>query len=265
MRIGLVQMDMVWKDKETNFKKAEQYIIEAKEKNVDFIVFPEMSMTGFSMHVERIGEKKDSLITRNHFSDLAKKNTMYIGIGYVENNKGRGLNRYAILSPSGEVLCDYIKIHPFTFGREGEFYDGGNTVEFAQVGDFCVSPMICYDLRFPDIFQAASKKAEMFVVPASWPQARMEAWKIFMQARAMENQSIMVGVNRVGFDGKVPYSGESMVVDAGGTIIGGPYLGEGLFTVEVDIDNVHEARGIFPTKKDRKEQVYRMLGIEKER
>lgn len=264
MRIGLVQMDMAWEDKAVNFKKAEQYIIEAKEKAVDFIVFPEMSMTGFSMHVERIGETKDNLVTRKHFASLAKEFGMYIGIGYVEDKGGRGLNRYAILSPEGETLCDYVKIHPFTFGREGEYYDGGNKIEHAQVGDFCVSPMICYDLRFPDIFQAASKKATMFVVPASWPQARMEAWQIFMRARAMENQCIMVGVNRVGHDGKVPYSGESMVVDADGNIIGGPYFGEGLYTVDVSIDMVNNTRSVFSTKKDRKEHVYRIMGIEHE-
>jgi len=262
MRLGLAQMDMIWENKTENFKKARNYIIEAKEKGVDFILFPEMSMTGFSMHVDRIGESEDNPVTLDYFSGLAEEFDMYIGIGYVGLKGERGLNRYAILSPKGKVLCDYIKIHPFTFGREGEFYDGGKSVEFAQVEDFCVSPLICYDLRFPEVAQAASKEATMIVVPASWPEARMDAWKIFMQARALENQCVMVGINRVGFDGKVPYSGESMVVGANGQILGGPFFGEGLFTVDVNAEDVAFERGHFTTKMDRKEIVYRMMGIE---
>lgn len=263
MRLGLAQMDMIWEDKEANYQKAEQYIIEGKEKGVELLLFPEMSMTGFSMHVERIGEAKEAPVTRDYFCALAKKYGMYIGIGYVERKENkRGRNRYAILSPEGEVLCDYAKIHPFTYGREGEYYDGGDALSFCMVEDCCVSPLICYDLRFPEVFQAASGKADMIVVPASWPEARMDAWEIFLKARALENQCIMVGINRVGMGGKIPYVGKSMAVDAEGKVLGGPFLGEGLFTVDVDTASVKNAREVFPTKKDRKDYVYRMLGIE---
>lgn len=252
MKLGLAQMNMAWENKEANFKKAEQYIIEAAEKEVDFLVFPEMSMTGFSMHVERIGETGENLYTRDYFAGFAKKYGMYIGIGYVENKNERGLNRYAVLSPEGGVLCDYVKIHPFTYGREGEYYDSGSKVEYAQVGDFCVSPLICYDLRFCDVFQQASGKPEMFVIAASWPEPRMEAWEVFLKARAMEYQSILVGINRTGFDGKIPYIGKSMVVGADGRIIGGPFLGEGVFTVDVELNEVLRERNVFPTAEDKK-------------
>lgn len=261
MRLGLVQMDILWEDKEANYKKAEQYIIEGKEKGVEFLLFPEMSMTGFSMHVERIGEMPGDLRTRDHFARLAEKYGMYIGVGYVEKAGERGRNRYAILSPEGEALCDYIKIHPFTFGREGEFYDGGSELAFCRVKDFCVSPFICYDLRFPEIFQAASRQADMMVVPASWPAPRMEAWEIFLKARAMENQCVMVGINRVGNEGKIPYVGHSMAVGAGGKVLGGPFEGEGLFTVDVERAEIYEERAHFSTKEDRKEAVYRIMGI----
>ena len=152
MRLGLAQTEPLWEDKRGNFEKAEYFLQEAREKEVDLLLFPEMSMTGFSMHPEKIGEERGNFATLEHFRERAKAYGMYVGVGYVEYRQPKSYNCYAILGPEGELLADYRKIHPFTFGTESVHYTGGEEIVSCRVKEFTVAPFICYDLRFPEIF-----------------------------------------------------------------------------------------------------------------
>ena len=173
--------------------------------------------------------------------------------------KRQSYNRYAIISPKGGVLTDYRKIHPFTFGTESVHYTGGDALGFCKIGDWTVSPFICYDLRFPEIFQLASPQAELIVVPANWPEDRVEHFKTLLKARAIENQCYIAGINRVGHARTSVYSGDSMIVDPLGRELAHGGREEELLVADLDLEMVRKYRAAFPAKIDRKPELYRKL------
>ncbi len=256
MRIALAQTEPLWEAKLENFRRAERFLKEAKEQRAEFILFPEMSMTGFSMHPEKIGERAEEPETLRYFAKKAVEYGLYIGMGYVEYREPKSYNRYAIISSKGEILTDYRKIHPFTFGTESVHYAGGDTLNFWKVGDWTVSPIICYDLRFPEVFQLASPQAELIVVPANWPEDRVKHFKTLLKARAIENQCYIAGINRVGHARTLSYSGESMVVDPLGKELAHGGREEALLVADLDLDMVRQYRAAFPAKIDRKPELY---------
>ncbi len=255
MRLALAQMEPLWENKRGNFEASLKFLQEAKEKNADFLVFPEMSMTGYSMHPERIGEDRENSETLQFFQEQAQKFQMYIGVGYVEYREPKSYNSFAIISPQGEILADYQKIHPF-FGTEEAHYQAGEHVVTCQVEEFTVAPFICYDLRFPEIFQMASETAQVIVVPVNWPESRREHYMTLLKARAIENQCYMAGVNRVGRARTNVYSGDSMIVDPYGTVIAEAGDGENVICAELDLELVETYRKDFPLKKDRRKELY---------
>ncbi len=261
MRIALAQTDPLWEDKEGNFREALKFLEQARREEADLILFPEMSMTGFSMNPEKIGETADNPETLHFFREKAVKYGLYIGIGYVEYLEPKSFNRYAILSSSGEILANYRKIHPFTYGTEAVHYAGGEALSFCRVKEFMASPLICYDLRFPEIFGIAAEKAELIVVPANWPADRIEQFKILLRARAIENQCYVAGVNRVGHAQTLSYSGDSLVADPFGRVIAKAGIKEELVFAELDLTLLREYRKEFPAIADRKPELYRKLHL----
>lgn len=252
-------MDIVWENKEENIKKAEQMIIDAVKIETDFLLFPEMSLTGFSMNVNLIGEERDKSNTLDIFKAFGKKYAIFIGIGYVEKRKEKAFNRYAIISPEGEVVIDYAKIHPFSYGEEGIYYAGGSKIEQVKIKDVQTAPFICYDLRFPEIFQIASRASLFITVAANWPKQRREHWITLLKARAIENQCFIAGVNRVGYGNGLEYSGDSMIISPYGEILSKKIEGEGIVSADIDISVALSYRNDFCLKKDRKEPLYLQL------
>jgi len=260
MKICLAQYDIKWEDKATNYEKAKGFMADAKLQNVDLILFPELSMTGFSMDTEKIGESPGGLRTLETFRGFALEFGMACGIGYVFlRNGGKAENRYAIISKDGSVISDYAKIHPFSNGGEDAYYVGGDAISECMIDDVCVSTFICYDLRFPEIFQAASRKAQLITVAANWPAARKEHWVTLLKARAIENQCYIAGINRVGTGNGIAYSGDSMIVDPTGRVIAEAGNGEMLIEGEIDIEKVDRCRESFRIRDDRREDLYREL------
>lgn len=259
MRIALAQTEPLWEAKYENFERAERFLKEAKERQAELVLFPEMSMTGFSMHPERIGEPAEQPETLRHFAKKAVEYGLYIGVGYVEYREPKSYNRYAILSPEGEILTDYRKIHPFTFGTEPLHYEGGDSLSFCQVGEWTVAPFICYDLRFPEIFQLASGRAELIVVPSNWPEDRVEQFQILLRARAVENQCYVAGINRVGQARTLSYSGDSLILDPFGKELAHGGREEELVVADLDLAALRQYRQAFPAKSDRKPELYRKL------
>lgn len=259
MKIALSQIDMVWENKEENKKKALNFIEKATEQKVDFILFPEMSLTGFSMNVPLIGETQNAASgTKAWFADKASKYNIFIGFGYVEivPETSKGINKLAVASPDGNIISDYSKIHPFSFGLEAEHYIGGNSISTFKLRDFTASTFVCYDLRFPEIFQYASKKASLITISANWPKARREHWITLLKARAIENQCYVAGINRVGWGDNIEYCGDSLVVDPLGNVITQRSNEESLITADIDINEVKKIRESFQLKRDRREDFY---------
>lgn len=297
MKIALAQTNIIWEDKMANLDMAKTFIERAAEEKAELILFPEMSLTGFTMNVEGLGE----YLAENHYTQdsstdsknstnsnfetysknihnnkshgnfnntleiikkLSVKHSINIGIGYIEKELegSKGKNKYAVISKLGEVISNYTKIHPFTFGTESKYYCGGDTISYFNLNDFNLSTFICYDLRFPEVFQIASKEAELITIAANWPKDRINHWVALLKARAIENQCYIAGVNRVGSGDGIDYNGNSLIIDPLGNVIGNCLEGvEGLIMAELDVDLVHNLRKDFPLKRDRREVLYKEL------
>jgi predicted amidohydrolase len=165
---------------------------------------------------------------------------------------GRVRNKALIFSPAGDLLAFYAKMRPFTPGGESDHYVPGEQPVTFSWGDWTVSPFVCYDLRFPELFRqaAASQQPELFAVIASWPEKRILHWVRLLQARAIENQAYVIGVNRVGQDPYYVYKGRSVIVDPNGEILADAGEGERWISAQLDLENLRKYRQGLPFLKD---------------
>lgn len=258
MRVALGQLDMVWEDKAASWEKFYQMTVRAADEAADVIIFPEMSLTGFSMDINKIGEASDSSPTKEKVSLLAKELKIAIGYGWAalpEQSGCKGTNRFTLIDSDGKQAAEYKKLHPFTYGGESDVIQGGNEIVSVSFLGRCVSLFICYDLRFPEIFQAASKKADIFFVIANWPAIRKNHWETLLRARAIETQTYVVGVNCYGERDNMIYSGDSLAVDSIGNILGEISDREGILVCELD-DRAWSLRNKFNTASDRRTKLY---------
>lgn len=256
MVIGIVQMNIEWEDIYSNMNKMEEFIGEASEKKVELLLFPEMTLTGFTMDITKHIFSEEEII--RWISKIAVKNNISIGIGFGILIDKKGLNKYVIISHKGKVLCDYSKIHPFSYSGEDKKYYKGIDIVSANLGDIKITPFICYDLRFPEIFQIASKKSNLICVAANWPKEREKHWITLLIARAIENQCYIAGVNRIGKGNGIEYSGSSMIIDPEGNVLNSINSDEGIIISEISEDNVKNIRKMFTLKRDRRESLYRI-------
>lgn len=253
MNIAVCQYHIQWENKELNIKQAESYIAEAKEKGAELIVFPEMSFTGFSMNLPAVEEVDTYTIDR--MKQLSTRYHICIGFGWVKKGNLAAENHYTIVDFNGNSLSDYIKMHPFSYGNEDKYFTPGDQLSFCQIGDQMVSTFICYDLRFPEIFQAASRQASVLLVAANWAAARKDHFLTLIKARAIENQCYVVACNCVGDMQGEYYSGNSSIIAPDGKVIETLEHKEGLLMAELSI-NVNEYRKGFSVKTDRREELY---------
>lgn len=254
IKIALAQTNIVWEDKAKNYKKAEERIKESLSFGTQAIFFPEMSFTGFSMNTKATKEQNQETIQQ--IRQFAKKYQMCIGFGWVKDCGERCENHYTIVDNSGNIVSDYAKLHPFSYSGEDKNFKGGNTISTFLLKGICFSSFICYDLRFPEIFQAVSKNAHVTVLAANWPAQRSSHWKALLKARAIENQVYILAVNCIGTIGEINYTGESCIINPNGDVQA--YLAgkEGTIYFEL-IDDVQQFRDAFPVKQDRREMLYR--------
>jgi len=164
---------------------------------------------------------------------------------------GRATNQALAFGPDGTLLARYSKLQPFSLGGEATAHMAGEEiVDFAWAG-LRVAPFICYDLRFPEHFRsAAAHGAEMFVVIANWPARRIHHWTTLLQARAIENQAAVVGVNRCGADPSLAYNGRSVVVSPHGHVVADAGEMERVVTAAIDPEEIRQWRRDFPTLTD---------------
>lgn len=258
MRVALGQIDMAWEDKSASIKKAKKMIEDASGLGADIIVFPEMSFTGCTLNLEIAGESMASGETVGIMKELAVKYGVAIGFGWASLPKGegnKGLNIFTVVDSAGETVAEYAKMHPFTYGGESGVYEKGSEIVSAPFLGRVISLFICYDLRFPEIFQIASRKADVIFVIANWPAIRSAHWTTLLRARAIETQSYIVGVNCYGFHDGQYYSGDSMAVDSIGNVLGQISGREGVLMCDLD-DRARSLRNKFNTRKDRREKLY---------
>jgi predicted amidohydrolase len=247
----VVQIDIAWEDKPANFRKVEGLLREAAPAAGSLVVLPEMFASGFSMNLAatRQGANRED---EEFLSTLSRKHRVFIAAGVVSPGaQSMGRNDAVVFSPTGQLLTRYTKIHPFSLSGETEAHEAGTEIVTFDWGGFVAAPFVCYDLRFPEIFRAASRRGVgLFVVMALWPAKRQQHWLTLLQARAIENQAYVVGVNRVGREPDYLYAGRSVVVDPHGVIVADAGEREHTITATLEPEVVSSWRRDFPALRD---------------
>lgn len=252
--IGIAQIDIAWENSKENMKKVEAFVKKASQSNVELVLLPEMSLTGFTMDINKMLLSEEQII--NWLKLLAIDNNINIGLGFAIKVDEKGKNKYTIVSNKGDILAMYTKIHPFSYSGEDEKYYKGDEICTCKINEFKITPFICYDLRFPEIFQIASRNSQIITIAASWPKAREEHWITLLKARAIENQCYVIGINRTGLGDGLEYNGKSIFVSPDGEILNEINTGEMLIINDLKIEEIEEVKERFDIKKDRREELY---------
>ncbi len=251
MKAHLVQLDIVWEDKAANRNRVKQLIEQTDLAVGDLIVLPELFDVGFTLNTSIAHDDGTTLAFLQSLADETAC-TVHGARALLPSDQRLAYNCATICQPgNAEPVCEYQKIHPFSFGRESESYTGGSTLGKYDWNAMHVCPVICYDLRFPELFRLGSKQgAEVFVYGANWPSPRQSHWRTLSIARAIENQAFVIAVNRCGNDPHLPYSGGSIVIDPKGEIIGELGDNEAVLSVEIDPGVARDWRTTFPALRD---------------
>lgn len=221
LKITLIQSDLVWENKEANLDAFSKKI-ESIDSPTDLIILPEMFSTGFTMNCNQCAEEPGGQAQTWMKEISASKNCVVIGSLLIKENNTL-YNRLFCVQPDGSFE-HYDKHHLFRFGRENEYFSSGKNKLITKIKDWKICPLICYDLRFPvwsknRYINNAFEYDCLFYI-ANWPERRNHHWKSLLNARAIENLSYCIGVNRVGTDGRdIIYSGDSIIVDPQGIIV----------------------------------------------
>jgi omega-amidase len=251
MNVYAVQLDIAWEDRAANFRKVETLLEATPPTAGSLVVLPEMFASGFSMNLvlTRQGPARED---EAFLAGLARKHQVFVSGGVVSpGSETKGRNEAVAFSPEGTLLARYTKIHPFSLGGEAQCHEAGSEVVTFPWAGFTVAPFVCYDLRFPEIFRDAVRQgANLFVVMALWPVKRQQHWLTLLQARAIENQAYVVGVNRVGAEPGYTYAGRSVVVDPHGVIIADAGERERVLGALVETEVVTGWRRDFPALRD---------------
>ena len=239
MKVTLIQSALVWENQAANQKHFEQKI-NTIPQDVDLIVLPEMFTSGFTMNPTAVAETMQGA-TVTWLQALAKARNCAITGSLVIQENGNFYNRLVFVFPSGKIQF-YDKRHLFTLAGEDKVYTSGNQKIVIDYLGWKICPLICYDLRFP-AFSRNSEDYDLLIYVASWPKIRTNAWDALLKARAIENMSYAIGVNRVGTDANgYEYIGHSQAVDFLGNYILEPVASEGNFSILLDKQIMLETR-----------------------
>ena len=252
IKIAIAQMDIAWHDRKKNHEKAELFAKKAGEEGADIIVFPEMFSTGFTSDIHFAEEPSDGP-TPSLLRGIALKEKIAVIGGYVRSREtGKPENVSLVVDKNGIDLATYAKIHLISLLAEDKSCSSGDLPVPFQLGKIRAACLICYDLRFPELFRSLADECQLIFVIASWPSVRQAHWDILLPARAVENQSFVVGVNRVGKGGGHTFTGGSTIIDPVGMIIASGGNRESLFFAEIDLEMVQKIRAEMPFLRDRK-------------
>lgn len=256
MHTHIVQLDITWEDKKSNYARVLELINGAPVHPGDLIVLPELFDVGFTLNAQVASDSAGE--TRVFLQQLADDTQCTIhGSRAVPDPDTGKLHNCATITTPGQAspTCEYAKFHPFSYGRESDTYTPGNEVKSYQWingnESLIVCPVICYDLRFPELFRhGIHQGAHAYVLGANWPIARIAHWRSLCIARAIENQAFVIGANRTGNDPHLSYPGNSIVIDPKGEILGELGDEEAVLSVEINPSAVIDWRMEFPAIND---------------
>ena len=278
LTISTIQTTVNWEDKTDNLRHLEERIFSIPEPT-ELVILPEMFSTGFSMRPKALAEQMDGPTLAWMQQTAARKKIILTGSIIIEE-EGNYYNRLIWMLPTGQYGY-YDKRHRFAYAGENEHYTAGNRRLVASVKGWRVLPLVCYDLRFPvwsrqtppdgapdpHTDQAAPAaptdthtdqpagspdlEYDLLIYVANWPERRSHAWKTLLQARAIENQCYVAGVNRIGHDGnEIYHSGDSMIIDPLGETLYHAAAKDQVFTHTLRKEDLLRVRERFPFWRD---------------
>ena len=254
LRVTLFQSDLYWQSADANLSAFEEKIWQLEEET-DLIVLPEMFNSGFTMEPAGVAEPVNGR-TYRWMKQIAKQTQATVMGSLVVKEQYQYFNRLVIMDPSGDYQ-HYDKKHLFSLAGEHQSFTAGKNREVVIVKGWRLLPLVCYDLRFPVWSRSINQdekptyEYDALVYVANWPEARIRAWDTLLQARAIENTSYALGVNRIGKDGnEIQYTGHSAVYDYVGE--GLAFLGEAdtMQTVSLSASQLQKFRTNFPFQAD---------------
>ncbi len=258
MRIAAVQHDIVWEDRDANFERLAPQVARAVGAGAELVLLTETFSTGFSMS-PGIGEPEGGP-SAQFLAAQAAEHGVWVGGSCPEIAGGEGggdadgtggesggdtdlpYNSFVLAGPEG-IVHRYRKLHPFTHAGEHERFRAGEEPVTLDVGGLRITPFICYDLRFANVFWRAAPETDVYLVPANWPSPRRLHWQTLLQARAIENQAYVVGCNRVGTAGDgTEHTGDSRIVSPMGELLATAAGVETIVLADVDPAEVTATR-----------------------
>jgi predicted amidohydrolase len=248
LTITLIQTELHWEDVAANLRRFDR-LIDSLQVATDLIVLPEMFTTGFSMNADALAEDMNGR-TVAWLRNTARHTAAAVVGSIIVADNGRFYNRLCWADPNGEVAT-YDKKHLFRYAGEDKVYTAGSASLLVELNGWKIRPFVCYDLRFPAWTRNVNSTYDLALFVANWPQRRAEHWKLLLQARAIENQAYVIGVNRIGTDGNGLYhSGDSSVIDPVGNILFRSAHAPCVFTLSLERGRLDDYRQSFPAWKD---------------
>ncbi|MHC9088955.1 amidohydrolase [Tenacibaculum sp. IMCC1] len=249
LKVALIQSDLVWENPIANRKQFEEKINNLTE-GIDLIILPEMFTTGFTMNASAVAETMEGE-TVQWLQNLAQKKNVAITGSIVINENSTFYNRLLFVYPSREI-DSYDKKHTFTLAGEHKVFSAGTERVIVEYKGWKICPLICYDLRFP-IWARNTENYDLLLYVASWPKPRIEAWDALLKARAIENMTYTIGVNRVGVDANnYEYTGNTVCYNTLGNCLVKNNQGiEEILFVELDKEAQTKTRERFRFLDDR--------------
>ena len=254
LRVALGEYDTGWHDPSLSLARAAEVVDRAAKSGARLVVLPEMCTTGFTMESSTYAEEPGGASVRA-LGALASTHQLWIIAGVaLRDGEGddRPHNAAMVFAPSGEVAGIYRKQRLFAFAGEHRSYDAGEGPLVLDIDGVRVSPFVCYDLRFPELFRRVANDVDLIVIIANWPTSRRAHWDVLVRARSIENLSYVVAVNRVGNAGGLAYDGGSVAYGPwGDPAASSQAAASRVATVDVDPAQVARVRADFPFLCDR--------------
>lgn len=248
LKAALLQADLHWEERDLNIQKFEEQM-NGVSMEVDLIVLPEMFTTGFSMNAANLAEPAQGKTFEWMQKIAAEKDAAVTG-SLITSEKGHYYNRLYFVYPDGSFK-KYDKKHTFTLAEEDKTYTSGKERLVLNYKGWKICPLVCYDLRFP-VWARNTEDYDVLIYVANWPAPRIHAWDTLLMARAIENMSYCLGVNRVGRDGKDhEYVGHSAAYDSLGKKISKDIENEGVIEITLEKDHLSKMRSQLRFLQDR--------------
>ena len=253
MKVALVQHDVAFEEPAATCDHLAPLVEAAARRGAQLVVLTEMFATGFSMAADRVAEPATGGVGLRFLLDMAAGTGAAVcGSLPVRDTSGsRPVNRFLCAFPDGRTVA-YDKVHPFSYGGEDKHYAAGSSVSTFHYEGVTLSPFICYDLRFGDVFWALAPSTDSYLGVANWPAPRQGHFRALAVARAIENQAYVLATNRVGTGGGLDYTGGTIAVGPLGEVLAEAGAGEETLLVDVSASRVREVREAYPFLGDRR-------------